>query len=217
MRLFDLLENYTADTIIANGKERSATNSNGERIATTRAGLLNFYRWFGNSKVVDRSGRPLVMYHGTKHHKQPKIMEPSYKKRPLKIHLRTDKDIASDDETTSLMDLFKQRKKVKGPDTFGYNQNQAGMYFTPSEHYASNYGKASSYYLRIETPMYPKGINDYLSFLSKGDVDIIKNQLHKDGYIDKHGNGEYIVFDSNQIKKVDNIGSFSTKSKLVTK
>ncbi len=26
---------------------------------------LAFYRWFGNSKVVDDQGRPLVVYHGT--------------------------------------------------------------------------------------------------------------------------------------------------------
>ena len=27
--------------------------------------LLNFWNWFGDSKMVDRRGRPLVVYHGT--------------------------------------------------------------------------------------------------------------------------------------------------------
>jgi hypothetical protein len=31
----------------------------------TREALENFWRWFGDSKVVDASGRPLVLYHGT--------------------------------------------------------------------------------------------------------------------------------------------------------
>lgn len=28
--------------------------------------LLNFWTWFGNSKIVDKRGRPLVVYHGSK-------------------------------------------------------------------------------------------------------------------------------------------------------
>jgi hypothetical protein len=27
----------------------------------------NFYKWFGNSKVVDKRGKPMVMYHGSPH------------------------------------------------------------------------------------------------------------------------------------------------------
>ena len=29
--------------------------------------LLNFWTWFGDSKMVDKRGRPLVLYHGSKH------------------------------------------------------------------------------------------------------------------------------------------------------
>ena len=56
---------YTQDTITIDGKERSALNSNGQRIAATEEGLRNFWAWFGDSKVVDASGKPLVVYHGT--------------------------------------------------------------------------------------------------------------------------------------------------------
>lgn len=56
---------YTADTITVDGKERPATNSNGQRIAATEQGLVNFWRWFGDSKVVDDQGKPLVVYHSS--------------------------------------------------------------------------------------------------------------------------------------------------------
>jgi len=41
------------------------TNSLGKRIAKTDEQIAAFWRWFGDSKVVDEQGRPLVVYHGT--------------------------------------------------------------------------------------------------------------------------------------------------------
>jgi hypothetical protein len=41
-------------------------NSAGQRIAATRQGLENFWSWFGDSEMVDDSGRPSVYYHGTR-------------------------------------------------------------------------------------------------------------------------------------------------------
>ena len=46
-------------------QERTVYNSNGDRIAKSAEALRNFWNWFGDSKVVDRKGRPVVMYHGT--------------------------------------------------------------------------------------------------------------------------------------------------------
>lgn len=56
---------YTAPTININGIERQTTNSNGEPIAKSQRSLEYFYNWFGDSKVVDEQGRPLIVYHGT--------------------------------------------------------------------------------------------------------------------------------------------------------
>lgn len=56
---------YDKDTIVVNGKERTVYNSENERIAETKEELTNFWNWFGDSKVVDSQGRPLVVYHGT--------------------------------------------------------------------------------------------------------------------------------------------------------
>ena len=64
-RLDDIYPSYEGETITINGKERTVYNSNGERIAKSKEALENFYRWFGDSKVVDEQGRPLVVYHGT--------------------------------------------------------------------------------------------------------------------------------------------------------
>jgi hypothetical protein len=40
-------------------------NNLGQLIHPTIEGIRNFWRWFGDSKVVDSQGRPLVVYHGT--------------------------------------------------------------------------------------------------------------------------------------------------------
>ena len=52
------------DTITVNGVERPTTNSKGQPIHPTEEGVRNFYKWFGDSKAVDKQGRPLVVYHG---------------------------------------------------------------------------------------------------------------------------------------------------------
>ena len=46
-------EEYTTDTININGKERPVYNSEGDRIAKSEKALRAFYKWFGDSKVVD--------------------------------------------------------------------------------------------------------------------------------------------------------------------
>lgn len=65
-RLDDIYPAYEGETITINGKDRSVYNSTGERIAKSAEALRNFYKWFGDSKVVDEQGRPLVVYHGSK-------------------------------------------------------------------------------------------------------------------------------------------------------
>ena len=52
-------------TLMVDGVERPALNSNGNPIHWSEEGVRNFWRWFGESKVVDEQGRPLVVYHGT--------------------------------------------------------------------------------------------------------------------------------------------------------
>lgn len=63
--LIEFVNTYTDEKININGVDRWAINSDGSRIAKTAEGLRAFYEWFGDSKVVDEQGRPLVVYHGT--------------------------------------------------------------------------------------------------------------------------------------------------------
>ena len=54
-----------ATEIEVDGVMRPALNSEGRPIHWSAEGVRNFWRWFGDSKVVDAEGRPLVVYHGT--------------------------------------------------------------------------------------------------------------------------------------------------------
>jgi hypothetical protein len=59
----------TLRTIEVDGVRRPDSNSQGQIIypmSRGMQGLVNFWRWFGDSKVVDEQGRPRVMYHGTR-------------------------------------------------------------------------------------------------------------------------------------------------------
>ena len=53
------------ETITIDGVERPTTNSEGKPIHPTEAGVRNFWKWFGDSKVVTKGGNPIVVYHGT--------------------------------------------------------------------------------------------------------------------------------------------------------
>lgn len=52
-------------TVTVDGVVRPTMNSLGQPIASSLKAIEAFWRWFGDSKVVDREGRPIVAYHGT--------------------------------------------------------------------------------------------------------------------------------------------------------
>jgi hypothetical protein len=41
------------------------TNSLDKPIHSTIQGIENFWKWFGDSKIVDKNGKPLIVYHGS--------------------------------------------------------------------------------------------------------------------------------------------------------
>jgi hypothetical protein len=53
MKLAELFENIKTE------------NSLGKPIHYNPSKIINFWKWFGNSKVVDNHNRPLVLFHGT--------------------------------------------------------------------------------------------------------------------------------------------------------
>lgn len=58
------LEQSLPATIEIDGVEQPTVNSEGQPLAATEEGVRAFWAWFGDSKVVDADGRPLVVYHG---------------------------------------------------------------------------------------------------------------------------------------------------------
>jgi hypothetical protein len=54
-----------ARRINVDGVSRSTVNNKGQAIAAADEKLTNFWRWFGDSGVVDKDGNPMVVYHGT--------------------------------------------------------------------------------------------------------------------------------------------------------
>lgn len=51
-------------SISVDGIMRPMHNSDGGVIHATEAGIINFWRWFGDSRVIDDAGRPRVLFHG---------------------------------------------------------------------------------------------------------------------------------------------------------
>jgi hypothetical protein len=51
--------------LMIDGIYRSTINSEGKKLHHTEEGIRHFWDWFGDSKVCDQEGRPLVVYHGT--------------------------------------------------------------------------------------------------------------------------------------------------------
>lgn len=60
------LDEQNSRTVEVDGKRRAITNSDGRPVGQGFGEQVNFWQWFGDSKVVDDSGRPLPMYHGTR-------------------------------------------------------------------------------------------------------------------------------------------------------
>lgn len=59
-------QDYILKPVInVNGKQLGTRNSDGRQIAHTPQDIANFWEWFGDSKVVDENGKPLVVYHGS--------------------------------------------------------------------------------------------------------------------------------------------------------
>lgn len=121
-----------------------------------------FKKWFGDSKVVDSEGKPIVVYHGT----------------------------------NADFDSFEKNKR----NLFG-----EGFYFTSSKDDALGYGnKTKEVYLSMKNPKYDAGVYP--------DVEKLKKEGY-DGIVVKTPNRtNYIVFSPEQIKSIDNKGTFDAEN-----
>lgn len=180
--LIDFVNTFTGDDIKINGEWRKTRNSAGQRIAKTEEGLRAFYEWFGDSKVVDKDKKPLVVYHRTKED----------------------------------FDIFKTKNK------FGFG----GAYFSdePLGHFGENEYKC---YISLKNPLTVDakgGMYDAIQFNGKNyEINELAAYARENGFdgiiVDnvKESGGQVIVkdviaFEPEQIKSVENVGSFDAKN-----
>ena len=158
----------------------------------------NLLRWFGNSKVVDKSGNPLVMYHGT----DAKFNEfmhdkvgSNYGLDKVGFFFTSDKDSAN-------------RSRKSYP-------NKSKFSFTDEDKAAASGGYVMPVYLKVERPLYAKDIPDFYSTggelsstnLYDSNRDKVAEALSSgkyDGFLLKaEGSLLAIVLDPSQVKSVD--------------
>ena len=145
-----------------------------------------FKRWFGDSKVVNKNGKPLVVYHGS--------------------------------------DFVFEEFETRGGKSFELPIAE-GVYFSSSKAVAQTYSdNLYSVYLKMENPAtyYAEGqsyndimvgLNSYISSAQRNGKDGV---IVKDIRDDANGKGRkadtYIVFNPNQIKSVNNRGTFDANN-----
>ena len=194
-RLDDIYPAYEGETIKINGQEKTVYNSNGDRIAKSKEALENFYRWFGDSKVVDEQGRPLVVYHGTNEKFDTFNKE--------KIGTRTDAGLIGkgfyfhiDRETTQSYGAISMPVYLKANNIFDFNngksikENIKSMGIEPIDEFKN---------MKEEEKRVAREISDWL-----------KSQ----GYDGANVWGQYLVFEPNQIKSTSNRGTYSESDNI---
>ena len=156
-----------------------------------------FKEWFGDSKIVDKKGKPLVAYHGT-----------SY------TNIKSFLPKGGEEDGKRALDIFRKAKESNAP--FGYLNFRSGSFFSPDPKYAENYadeGKGTIYpvYLKAESPIYIDSAT-----LKVKDP---KPKKTPDALIMMDGDkiNEIAVIDPTQIKSIFNEGTFSPESEEMSK
>lgn len=155
-----------------------------------------FKEWFGDSKVVDEDGKPLVVYHGT--NEEFNVFDKN------KRGSNTDKGIFGKG--------FYFSKNLKTSQAYGKNIKET--YLSIQNPFMSSDYKSKeemAEYLGVEVSILREGGTGISSLQSYTGVfsEAIKQKGH-DGVITKFG--EIVVFEPNQIKSVENKGTFRKDS-----
>lgn len=157
----------------------------------------NFWKWFGDSKIVDESRNPLLVYHGTK--SKFDIFKPS-------------KKVGNQGEKDQIEGMY-------------FTDNREGASFFSSNTDDSRYLK--SVYLSIQNPYISESINslkESLGVTNLGEVNETLKSKGYDGLIVIRGFYAYggphkkiIAFYPNQIKSAtENNGDFSKLDNRIT-
>lgn len=227
-RLDDIYPEYTGETVEVDGKERTVYNSNGDRIAKSKEALTNFWKWFGDSKVVDEQGRPLVVYHGSDVSGIEVFDNQANQTKQRQIGAEKGYFFT---DSKKVAERFRTTEQRKAESKY-YAENTVIEPVTEEKYDAQGRYLGSVHYTKTTLPesknfgLYPvylkaESVNEY----SGEDIGVGEEratalesakQSGKDGviiYKADTGAGianEYIVFESTQIKSVDNRGTYSS-------
>lgn len=226
-RLDSIYPAYTGDTINIDGVERTVYNSNGDRIAKSAEALRNFYKWFGDSKVVDEQGRPLVVYHGSDVSGIEVFDNQANQTKQRQIGAEKGYFFT---DSKKVAERFRTSGQRKAEGKY-YTENTVREPVTEEKYDAQGRYLGSVHYIKATLPEY-KNFGLYPVYLKAENVAEYNGEMigvgeeratalqsakssGEDGVIIYNADtgagiaNEYIVFEPNQIKSVDNRGTFS--------
>lgn len=159
----------------------------------------NFWKWFAGSKVVDENGNPLVVYHGSGAKFDTFDTTCGYIGTWFTDNRKNSEKISKgiiwlNDESH----VYSVYLKIQNPKIYNKPEEFEGSVDTHWQFY-NDVNRYSS----------PK---EYVNELKKNGFDgiIIENT-----YLDtKQGSTDYVVFEPNQIKSVDNNGNWSNSDNI---
>lgn len=171
-----------------------------------------FRRWFGDSKVVDKNGEPLAVYHGTDVPGTFSVFEPYYKKinwfaqdPALSDTYAENRDLEGYDEDSKVYPVFLSSKKILDLSNVKDANDKGDMLAFLSDIGLSDVvDKVPQYFNKNTYVMELFQRQEVLDGIMRKGYDGIK--------IKENGRISFAVFKANQIKSVFNRGTFSTES-----
>ena len=246
-RLDDIYPAYDGETIEVDGKERTVYNSNGERIAKSAEALRNFYKWFGDSKVVDEQGRPLVVYHFSsskfnefnrqfagRNNDESAVgfwfadrenfafNDPNKRPEKYAVYLSAKNPKIFDGEGVITNRASKAPNEELDPYTQFEREVNELMYQDPSMTYdttfMSVFGVMETVTNRVHfSNLSPERQQEVMGkivskFKEQGYDGIIIKNTQMDTLTDNERMNQYVAFESNQIKSVNNRGTYDSRT-----
>jgi len=197
----------------------------------------NFYKWFGDSKVVDEEGKPLVVYHGTRHAFETfdfSNVRDSGTTEGVGFYFSNNRDIAEnyarEKGESGIMEVFLDIKKPMTVDQKKITKNQLRKIFKElvkiDPEALANYGDYTFYGMNkvlndaVETEyQYNDTDIDMIGSIGNGGVAdfetlnrVVKQVTGYDGVVVEwpHANAKvYVAFTPEQIKSINNEGTWN--------
>ena len=184
-----------------------------------------FKRWFGDSKVVDENGQPLVVYHGAnakfdvfkgKYHffsDRENVAAGYGSQNPLPVYLSMKNPLIVDAYGQSFGEIYNAEEYKKAykdltendykkiAKAYDLSVNEAKEFFPKNEDGVVNLARAYG--------EKPRSTNEWAEYAKKNGYDgVIIKDVNDTADISNVRSTDYVVFEPNQIKSVNNRGTF---------